>query len=89
MLSLLALLPLSPLLGDRLGYYLVPLQAVIFARIPYLPIRANKAFYAAAPYLGLALVFIVWTYMSLLFYQCYVPYDSWLFGLPLSGMFRY
>jgi hypothetical protein len=79
----------SPLLGDRLGYYLVPLQAVIFARIPYLPIRANKALYAAAPYLGLALVFIVWTYMSGHFDKCYVPYDSWLFGLPRTGMFRY
>lgn len=89
MLGMTLLLPISSVIGDRLGYYLVPLQTMIFARIPYLPIRASKAFYSAAPYLGLAFVFIVWTSMSGHFEKCYVPYDSWIFGLPKFGMFRY
>lgn len=89
MLSMALLLPISSVIGDRFGYYLVPLQTMIFARIPYLPIRFKKGLYSAAPYLGLALVFIVWTSMSGTFQKCYVPYDSWIFGLPKFGLFRY
>lgn len=89
MLGMLVLLPMSTVIGDRLGYYLVPIQTMIFARIPYLPIRRSKAFYSSAPYLGLALMFIIWVYFSWHFNKCYVPYDSWLFGMPDHSKYRF
>jgi len=89
MLGMLLLLPISSVIGDRLGYYLVPIQAMIFARIPYLPIRKNKAFLSAAPYLGFGLMFIVWIYFSWHFNKCYVPYDTWLFGIPDYSKFKF
>jgi len=89
MCALVALVPLSTVIGDRLGYYLIPLQTMIFARIPYLPIRRSRVFYAATPYIALALVFIVWTSLSGHFTQCYVPYNSWIFGLPASNLYSY
>src|SRR5690606_33350622 len=39
MIALAALLPVSTVIADRLGYYFVPIQAVILARIPFLDIR--------------------------------------------------
>ena len=89
MLSMAVFLPVSTVIGDRLAYYLVPIQAMIFARIPYLPIRKSRGLYAAAPYLVLGLMLLIWSMMSRHFEICYVPYDSWLFGLPQTGMFRY
>ncbi|MEW5423397.1 EpsG family protein [Amorphus sp. 3PC139-8] len=82
MCALVVLVPLSTVIADRLGYYLIPIQTMIFARIPYLPVGKNRKFYSAAPYLGLALVFIVWVSLSQLFYGCYVPYQTWIFGWP-------
>ena len=35
------LIPVSTVIGDRLGYYLIPIQAMIFARIPVLPLQTN------------------------------------------------
>lgn len=83
------LIPVSTVIGDRFGYYLIPIQAMIFARIPFLPLRNNRTLHAALPYLGLLLVFTVWTLNSWHFQQCYIPYDTWLFGFPdgnTSGM---
>lgn len=88
MLIPIALVPISSVLGDRIGYYLVPIQTMIFARIPYLQLRSNRQLLSAAPYLGLLLVFGVWTFMSSLFQQCYVPYQTWLFGFP-EGRYDY
>jgi hypothetical protein len=82
------LIPISSVIGDRFGYYLIPIQAVIFARIPYLPFKSNHALHSALPYLGLLLVFFVWTQISGHFQQCYIPYNSWLFGLPGNGILR-
>ena len=76
------LIPISTVIGDRFGYYLIPIQAMIFARLPFLPFRANAALHFALPYLGLLLVFTVWTQMSWHFEQCYIPYQSWVFGFP-------
>lgn len=76
------LVPVSTVIGDRLGYYLIPIQAMIFARIPFLPFRANAALYATLPYLGLLLVFTVWSQLSGHFNRCYIPYQSWIFGFP-------
>ncbi|MBF9149650.1 EpsG family protein [Novosphingobium jiangmenense] len=76
------LVPVSTVIGDRFGYYLIPVQAMIFARIPYLAIRKNAGLHSAFPYLGLFLVFVVWSQVSWHFEQCYVPYQTWIFGFP-------
>ena len=76
------LVPISTVIGDRLGYYLIPIQTMIFARIPFLPFRRNAALHSAAPYLGLLLVFTVWSKLSWHFEQCYIPYQTWIFGFP-------
>lgn len=80
MLLNMALLPLSTVIADRLGYYFIPIQAMIFARLPFLPLR-GRTLLVASPYLLLAVVFVGWTLMSRHFQFCYVPYDSWLLGL--------
>lgn len=76
------LVPISTVIGDRFGYYLIPIQTMIFARIPFLPFRRNAALHSAAPYLGLLLVFTVWSQLSWHFEQCYIPYQTWIFGFP-------
>lgn len=76
------LIPISTVIADRFGYYLIPIQAMIFARMPFLPFRGNAALRIAAPYLGLLLVFTVWSQLSGLFQQCYIPYQTWMFGFP-------
>ncbi|MEO4045279.1 EpsG family protein [Hoeflea sp. CAU 1731] len=89
MLAMILLLPFSSVIGDRLGYYLIPIQTIIFSRIPFLSIRKSRQLWISAPYLGLILVFGVWTALSRHFAQCYLPYQSWLFGLPESARFLY
>lgn len=78
----LLLVPVSTVIADRFGYYFIPIQAMVFARIPFLPFRANAALHAALPYIGLLMVFIVWSQLSEHFKQCYIPYQTWLFGFP-------
>lgn len=82
MLGTAALLPVSSVIGDRLGYYLIPIQAVIFARMPFLRLGQNSKLLSALPYLGLIIVLFVWTALSGHFKQCYLPYQTWLFGFP-------
>lgn len=82
MLAAFLLVPVSTVIGDRLGYYLIPIQAMIFARLPYLSIRANRRIFILAPYAGLIIFLGVWTSMSWHFQQCYLPYQTWLFGFP-------
>lgn len=85
----LLLVPVSTVIGDRIGYYLIPIQAMIFARLPFLPFRANAALHSALPYMGLLLVFTVWSQLSSHFEQCYIPYQSWLFGIPGGDPFGF
>lgn len=80
MILVLLLLPISTVIGDRLGYYLIPIQAMIFARIPYLHFKFNHSLHSALPYLGLLLFLFVWTQTSGHFQQCFIPYNSWLLG---------
>jgi len=82
MVLALLLIPISTVIGDRFGYYLIPIQAMIFARLPYLPFRKNAGLHSALPYLGLLLVFAVWSQLSWHFRECYVPYQTWIFGFP-------
>lgn len=83
------LIPVSSVIGDRLGYYLIPVQAMIFARLPFLPFRTNAAFHAALPYVGLLFVFAVWSQISWHFQQCYLPYQTWVSGLPDSSLYGF
>jgi len=83
MIFLIAVVPVSSVIGDRLGYYFIPAQAMIFARIPYLNI-GNRQLVSALPYLGLTLMFTTWVALSSHFNQCYIPYKSWLLGFPNS-----
>lgn len=76
------LVPISTVIGDRFGYYLIPIQTMIFARLPFLPFRYNAAMHSALPYFGLLLVFTVWSQLSYHFQQCYIPYQTWIFGFP-------
>lgn len=76
------LVPVSTVIGDRFGYYLIPIQTMIFARLPFLPFRRHAAVHVALPYLGLLLVFTVWSQLSWHFAQCYLPYQTWIFGFP-------
>lgn len=76
------LVPISTVIGDRFGYYLIPIQTMIFARLPFLPFHRNAALHSSAPYLGLLLVFTVWSQLSYHFQQCYIPYQTWIFGFP-------
>ena len=78
MLALVLLLPVSTVIGDRMGYYLVPIQAMMFARIPFLKLGRNGVFYSVAAYAGLAVFFLSWAAFSDHFQLCYVPYKSWL-----------
>jgi hypothetical protein len=89
MCAMILLVPLSSVIADRLGYYLIPIQAMIFARIPYIQNGRSRSLCSAAPYVGLGLVLIVWTSQSAIFTQCYVPYNSWVLGVPASSDYIY
>jgi hypothetical protein len=82
MLLMPLLLPISTVIADRFGYYLIPIQTMIFARLPYLQLRRNAALHTASPYLVLLSIFAVWANFSWHFKECYIPYQTWLFGFP-------
>ena len=82
------LLPVSSVISDRFGYYLIPVQTMIFARLPFLPFGRSQSLHSALPYMGLLLVFLVWTQVSGHFQKCYIPYNSWILGLPDGDMLR-
>lgn len=82
MIGLSFVIPWSTVIADRLAYFVVPLQSVILARIPFLRITRQQTAYEAVPYVVLGLTLLVWTLTSWHFSQCYVPYQSWLFGTP-------
>lgn len=82
MLSLIVLVAVSSVIGDRLNYYFIPIQAMLLARLPFLPLRQGKALAVVLPYLGLFAVLVVWTLLSRHFQECYLPYNTWILGLP-------
>ena len=87
MASLVASVPFSTVISDRVGYYLIPIQGMIFSRIPYLKLGKPGAYYQFAIFGGLAALFLYWTQMSAIFVQCYIPYQSWIFGIPAFGKY--
>lgn len=72
----------SGVISDRLGYYLVPIQAMILSRLPEVTPRQWKRVVTVTPYVVVTSVFAVWMMYSTLFELCYVPYDTWLLGMP-------
>jgi len=85
MLAVPALTVVSSVIGDRFGYYLVPIQAIVFARLPWLPLSSARPVHLAAPYLALMVVFGVWAALSEHFRLCYLPYATWITGMPPEG----
>lgn len=87
MMGMIVLLPVSTVIADRLAYYLIPIQAIIFSRITHLPWKKDRGVHGAFPYVMLLAVFVVWTSFSNHFNQCYLPYQTWLFGYPSSVLY--
>ncbi len=81
-----ALIPVSSIIADRLGYYLMIPQIVILASIPYF-LRGRALLASQLFAFGLMAGYIaVWILLSSLFVQCYVPYQTWLGGMPSKYM---
>lgn len=89
MVAMVLLLPFSSVIVDRLGYYLVPIQAIVFARIPYFGLGRSRSLHIAWPYACLMVLFTTWATASWHFGQCYVPYETWLLGLPSGAQWFY
>lgn len=82
MLGAVLIVPVSTVIGDRFGYYLVVIQVIILSRIPSFEFSRGGWVFNASPYIVLFVFFFGWTQMSSHFVQCYTPYQSWLFGVP-------
>lgn len=71
----------ASIIGDRIGYYLIPFQVVVLQRISALFKRDKLAeIYGVIPYIGLLVFLVLWMNLSPLFERCYLPYQSVLFG---------
>lgn len=84
MVGIFIILPLSSIISDRMGYYLIPIQAAFFARLPYMQIKDWRLLWISAPYLMSLMIFSAWILLSSNYQICYEPYSSWLLGLPES-----
>lgn len=82
MLGAALIVPLSTVIGDRFGYYLLVIQAIILSRISSFKFSQGGWAFSASPYIILFVFFVGWAQMSSHFVQCYLPYQSWLFGVP-------
>lgn len=83
MIGVMTLLPLSSVIADRLGYYLIPLQAIIFSRTLAFRTIPFAKLLAVGPSIALMLFFYVWTTNSSHFVSCYRPYQNWLTETPI------
>jgi hypothetical protein len=86
MIGTAAMLLVSSVIADRIGYYLIPLQAAMLARIPTLPLRSGRPLFFLAPYALFLAAFLGWMSFSSLFQLCYVPYRTWIFGQPSGDL---
>ena len=89
MLMDLALVSVSSVIADRFGYYLIPIQTMIFIKMASVRTQRYSKALALAPYAGLFLFATVWFGLSTHFERCYVPYKSWILGVPESGQYIY
>lgn len=78
MILMIFLTPISSVIGDRFGYFLIPIQAIIFARFYFLPFRSNHLIQSLIPYIGILFIFLIWTFFSWHFKECYIPYKNWI-----------
>lgn len=88
MILLILLVPVSTIISDRFGYYLIPIQAMIFSRIPFLHFQRLHLFHSVLPYLGILILFVAWINLSWHFEECYLPYKNWIFGFPSEDFLR-
>lgn len=88
MILILSFVPISSIISDRFGYYLIPIQAIIFARSYHLPFKSNRIFHGVLPYVGLFLVLLIWIFTSDHFQKCYFPYKSWILGMPEGDILK-
>lgn len=87
MLGLAPLIIYSTVIGDRFGYYLVPIQALIFSRIRFIIPNGNVIFIVFL--FVLSVMLLVWTSYSAHFEACYLPYQTWILGIPDSSRYLY
>lgn len=85
MCGLMLLIPISSVIPDRFGFYFIPIQCMILSGIPFVKGLRGRMVFAVAPYLALMVVLAFWASQSSLFEQCYVPYQTWLFGFPQTA----
>jgi len=78
--SLLLVFPLSSVLADRFGYYLIPIFTLFLVSIPSVKNLQMRPFWVL--YLVLIPMFIVWISLSSHFSHCYQPYKNWLISVP-------
>jgi hypothetical protein len=76
------LVTFSSVIADRIGYSLIPIAALIVARISYVAPPRNLLLHVGIPMLVLSTAFTVWSAFSGQFQGCYLPYSSWILGLP-------
>ena len=74
MVLCLCLIPISTVIADRVGYYLLPFQLMVLSRLYYLPGRYRQVLYIA-PFIIFTFVFLVWSNLSTHFLSCYLPYQ--------------
>ena len=75
-----AIFPLSiysSVMGDRIAFYLYPIQLIVLARLPLLVPGPYSIAISFAPYAVGTLFLLIWTQLSSLFQQCYLPYQVW------------
>ncbi|MFN3590969.1 MAG: EpsG family protein [Thermaurantiacus sp.] len=89
MVALFGVVQLSSVIGDRIGYYMIPIQAMLFARIPYLRLGPLRPLFTIGPWLGLGFLLTYWTLSSFHFGVCYRDYRSWMFGFPRDVTFPF
>jgi len=75
----LAILPISTVIADRLGYYLWIPALMILGRMQMIPNRYRQISVASS-FIGLLLVFSLWANYSYFFDRCYTPYQFKFFA---------
>lgn len=75
MIALVAILPISSVIADRLGYYFVIPQIMIYAALPALYPGRQSNTIKLAPFVAVTVLFISWIQLSSHFRWCYEKYS--------------
>lgn len=76
------LVPFSSVIADRTAYSLSPIAALVVARISHVVSPRNARLPLGTIMLLLFTSFAVWSAFSAQFQSCYLPYSSWILGVP-------